>query len=301
VSTASHPAQVDDRNPRLRNDLRVSPYDNVASLLIAALILVGGTVTVLVVIYYTMQNWSTQVAIPVELLEYAGRGDHAEGFERDMEEPGLEEMEEMIEPQVETALEAVTDVVSSQAAAFDSIDMASTSSQGQGGMGDSRGPGPEGEGRSDIVPPWERWEIRFTTAGLDAYARQLDFFKIELGAAGGKPKVEYAYNLAKSRPDTKTADPDDEKRLYMSWQNAQSPLAAFDQQLLQRAGIETARRLVLQFYPKDIEMDLLRKEAEAGRGKDPRSFLKTIFGVRPGGRGYEFYVIDQFFRPVPAM
>ncbi len=300
MSTVSQPADVPDRQALVRDDLRVSAYDNVASLLIATLILVGITVTVLVIIWYTMQNWTTQVSIPVELLEYAGRGDHAAGFERDMEAPGLEELEEMIEPQIEAALEAVTDVVSTQAAAFESLDMSGVTSAGEGGMGDSRGPGPEGEGRSDIVPPWERWEIRFATSGLNAYARQLDSFGIELGAAGGAPQVEYAYNLAKAKPDTKKGLPDKEKRLYMSWQNANSAMAAFDRQLLGKAGIKTQRRLVLQFYPKDVEMNLLQLEAEKGRGKDPRTFLKTIFGVRAAGRGYEFYVIDQFFRPVPA-
>jgi hypothetical protein len=287
-----------------RNELRVSAYDNVASLLIAALILVGATFVILLIIFLGMKSWSTQVAIPVELLEYAGRGDHAAGFERDMEEPGLEEMEEMIEPQVEAALEAVTDVVSTQAAAFDAIDMAATASKGEGGMGDSRGPGPLGEGRSDIVPPWERWEIQFTTAGIDAYASQLDAFDIELGAAGGAPKIDYAYNLSKATPDTRTGAPEDENRLYMSWQQSGGPLARFDRQLLERAGIKTQRRLVLQFYPDAVEKQLLRREVQAAAdaGKtDPRTFLKTIFGVQGGRGGYDFYVIDQYFRPPPAM
>jgi hypothetical protein len=242
----------------------------------------------------------TQTTIPIELLEYAGRGDHAEGFERDMEEPGLEELEEMYEPQVETSLEAVTDIVSTQAAAFDMIEnAANATSRGEGGMGDSRGPGPLGEGRSDIVPPWDRWEIRFTTAGIAAYAAQLDHFDIELGTmGGGSPNVEYAYNLTKARPDRKTGAPDEEKRLYMTWKGG-GPLAAYDKQLLERAGINTNRRIILQFYPRETEMMLLRAEAEAGRGHDPREFLKTIFGVRSARSGYEFYVIDQFFRPAP--
>ena len=168
-------------------------------------------------------------------------------------------------------------------------------------MGDNRGPGPLGEGRSDIVPPWDRWEIRFTTEGLTAYARQLDSFKIELGAIGGSPVVDYAWNLSSPKPKHKTGKPGDEKRLYMSWKGG-GVLADYDKQLLARAGIKTQRRLILQFYPKETEHMLLQAEADHDKGRHkPQEFLKTIFGVQPAGRGYEFYVIDQFFRPAPAL
>jgi hypothetical protein len=283
--------------------LRTDNYDSVASLLISLLILVGICVFSLFLIWLTGRLIFMQRTVPVELVEYAGRGDHAAGLARDMEPPGPEELEEeMYEPQMEATLEAVTDVVTTQTAALDAIATAAeVTTAGGGGLGDSRGPGPEGEGRSDIIPPWERWEIRYTTSGLTPYARQLDFFKIELAAAGGTPLVDYAFNLAKAKPDHRTGQPEDEKRMYMTWQNSGGPLAAFDRQLLAKAGVNTQRRLVLQFYPKETELKLLRLEAENARGRDAREFLKTIFVVRPAGSGYEFFVIDQFFRPAPLM
>jgi len=283
--------------------LRSGTYDSVASLLISLLIVVGICVLSLFVIWLTGRFIFTLRTVPVELVDYAGRGDHAAGFARDMEPPGPEELEEeMYEPQMEATLEAVTDVVTTQTAALDAVVMAAeATTKGGGGLGDSRGPGPEGEGRSDIIPPWERWEIRYTTSGLDPYARQLDFFKIELAAAGGTPLVDYAFNLSKPKPDRRSGKPEDEKRMYMTWQNAGGPLAAFDRQLLAKAGVNTQRRLVLQFYPRETELKLLRLEAENARGRDAREFLKTIFGVRPAGGGYEFFVIDQFFRPPPLM
>jgi len=283
--------------------LRSGTYDSVASLLISLLIVVGVCVFSLFVIWLTGRLIFTLKTVPVELVEYAGRGDHAAGFARDMEPPGPEELEEeMYEPQMEATLEAVTDVVTTQTAAFDAVVMAAeATTKGGGGLGDSRGPGPEGEGRSDIIPPWERWEIRYTTSGLDPYARQLDFFKIELAAAGGTPLVDYAFNLAKAQPDRRSGKPEDEKRMYMTWQNAGGPLAAFDRQLLAKAGVNTQRRLVLQFYPRETELKLLRLEAENARGRDAREFWKTVFGVRAAGAGYEFFVIDQFFRPAPTM
>ena len=56
-----------------------------------------------------------QKTVPVELVEYAGRGDHAARGSTDKEPPGPEELEEeMYEPQIEATLEAVTDVVTTQ-------------------------------------------------------------------------------------------------------------------------------------------------------------------------------------------
>jgi hypothetical protein len=280
--------------------LGTNSYDRAASLLISLLILVGMIVGGLFVIWLTGRLMFTKQPVKVELVEYAGRGDHAEGFARDKEAPGPQELEEeMYEPQVEVALEAVTEVVTTQVAALDAISVAAdVAAKGGGGLGDSRPPGPEGEGSTDIIPPWERWEIRYTTSGIDPYARQLDFFKIELAAAGGAPEVDYALNLAKPKPDRRSGKPEDEKRIYMSWQGT-SPLAAFDRQLLGRAGIKTDRRMVLQFYPRETELKLLQLEAENGKGHTAKQFFKTIFGVRAARQGYEFYVIDQYFRPGP--
>ena len=303
MSTTSESPKRQSLEAEALQTLRGGAYESVASLLISLLIVVGICAFSLFVIWLTGRLIFTQKTVPVELVEYAGRGDHAAGFARDKEPPGPEELEEeMYEPQVEATLEAVTDVVTTQTAALDAIAVAAeATTKGGGGLGDSRGIGPEGEGRSDLIPPWERWEIRYTTSGLDAYARQLDFFKIELAAAGGTPLVDYALNLAKPKPDRRQGKPEDEKRMYMTWQNASSPLAVFDRRLLDKAGINTQRRLVLQFYPKETEMKLLRAEAENARGRNAREFLKTIFGVRPAGSGYEFFVIDQFFRPPPTI
>ncbi len=292
-----------------REALRVSAYDNVASLLIALLILIGFAVLLLFIVWLTGRLLFSKAPIPVELLEYAGRGDHAAGFERDPEEPGMEEMEELMEPQIEATLEAVTDVVSSQAAAFDAIEMSAAASSKGSGMGDSRPPGPLGEGVEDVIPPWERWEIRFSTAGIDIYARQLDHFEIELGAiGGGSANVDYAFQLAGSSPKKRSGKPEEEKRIFMTWEKGASPLAAFDRQLVGRAGIKTDRRSILQFYPKKTEQLLQNVEFQAAadeRGTtpqqlDPRILLKTIFGVRSVRGGYEFFVIDQYFRPPPT-
>jgi len=180
-------------------------------------------------------------------------------------------------------------------------DAAAESADG-GPLGDERPPGPRREGISGVLPVSERWEIRFWTTGVEAYARQLDFFKIELGACGGgSPKIDYAYNLTKSKPDQRSGSAEDEKRLYITPQH-DDPTTELDRQLIARAGITTQRRIVLKFYPEEIVELLARLETQANRAAghtDPREFLKTVFGVRRARDKYSFYVKDQYFRPAP--
>lgn len=282
--------------------MKVSLYDRVASMLITLLLLVGGTVGCIFFVWLMTVLVFGTTAVPIKLVENAaGRGDHAEGFARDPEAPGMEEMPELAEPQLEAALEAVTDAVSSVAASADVIATASTAtSKGKGGLGDSRPPGPLGEG-DNLIPRWERWEVKWESKSIAAYATQLDFFKIELGAAGGKPNIDYAFNLSKGRPDTRTGPSKDEKRIYMSWRG-NTPLKAFDQTLLTRAGIAYQGRLMVQFYPEEVEDRLAWIEMENAKSlghSSVKEFLRTVFGVRPQGRGYEFFVQDQRFRPAP--
>jgi hypothetical protein len=271
-------------------------------LVVALLIMVGISVGIMFIIWLTMTLVFRPRSVPVRLVENVpGRGDHAEGFERDLLAPGMEEMPELAEPQLEATMEAMTDAVSNVAASMDVVSTPSNAtSKGEGGMGDSRPPGPLGEG-DNIIPRWERWEIRFESSNVRAYATQLDFFKIELGAAGGGRKnVDYAKNLLKGRPDGRSAPGNKELRLYMTWRGGN--LERFDRELLRKAGVDvSAGRLLMQFYPQVVEDQLAWIEMENAKpqGKTVQEFLKTVFGVKKIRGGYEFIVMEQRFRPKP--
>ena len=146
----------------------------------------------------------------------------------------------------------------------------------------------------------DRQEVKFEFPNLQVYTRQLDFFKIELGAAGGKPNVDYAFNLTKDRPDTREGSGGAEKRLYMTWKVGE--LSKFDKTILARGGIQTAGRVVLQFYPEETEHRLALVELQNAKSEGVTSvkeIRKTFFGVRAKGGGYEFFVEGQQFRPAP--
>jgi hypothetical protein len=222
--------------------------------------------------------------------------------------PGLDELPELSEPQLATELEAVSDAASKIAASVERIEAVLlkarlTGRHGfQDGDSDGQGPGdiPSNPPRDDMIPRWERWQIRWTSTSLPAYIRQLDFFKIELGAAGGKKKVDYAFNLTKARPDTREGAGSAEKRLYMTWKGGK--LMKFDRTILARGGIPTDQRVLLQFYPLAMEDQLAVVEKLNATSKghaNLQEIRKTFFGVRPKGDGYEFFVEDQQFRVAP--
>jgi hypothetical protein len=276
--------------------LRVSAYERVASVIVSLLIFLVTLVTILFLVVLTQRLMRVEETVPVEYVEEAyGRGDHALGFERDPDPPGSEELEQLEEPQVEQSLEAVTDAVSSIAATLVSVEGAAVPTTGSSGKGDSRPPGPLGEG-DDIIPRSERWQIQYPGGNLKQYARILDFFKIELGVVGGgRTNVEYAVNLS-TNPGKRSGPPDKEERLYMTWRGGEMKQA--DAALLGQAGINVSGAVQMQFLPADTENLLAAVERTAMGQRTIKEVQKTVFGVRPKGAGYEFYVIDQRYRNV---
>jgi hypothetical protein len=283
--------------------LAVSAYDRAASWVLSLNILAGVAVALLLLFWLGQVMEFQGAQSTVVLVEnVAGRGDHAAGFARDIEAPGIEELEEETQPQVEQLLEAVTEVVSLEAASLDTMQTTMFSSNTGSGLGDSRPPGPLGEG-DDIIPRGERWEIQYNSNNLEAYARQLDYFRIELGVVGGgESQVDYAFQLSNARPSTRRGPGgESEKRLYMLWTSG--ALKQFDLQLLRAAGIRTAGRIVVQFYPQAVEDQLARIEMDFARrnGKTSvKQIKKTLFGVRGQGAAYEYFVVSQVYRAAPV-
>jgi hypothetical protein len=297
VSTVdpSHPwhAARPQRSPRYQ--LAVTTYDRAASLLIALLILVGITVACLLVVYFTTQFFARPKAVPVTFAEVGGRpADAALGLGRELEPPGAEDVSELLEPQVQESLSVLSDAVSQRVALLDdrALDAQPLSGHGQG-VGDNRQIGPGGDGNVERVPRAERWEMRFEASNLDAYARQLDSFQIELAVVGAGSELQYAYHLAQPTPDRRTGSPDAEKRMYMTWRRG--PLMQADRDLLARAGIPVTSGITLQFYPAGVEAGLAAQEKAYAGQRDVSEIRKTVFGVRQVGNKYEFYVIEQMY------
>ncbi|MBC8351531.1 MAG: hypothetical protein H8E66_06060 [Planctomycetes bacterium] len=258
--------------------LAPSRYDRVASLLISMVILSGSSVAVLVVLWLGTTREIDR--------EYRPPGDGSALARRDSPEPTELETPSQLELAQLALAEPVVEL--STLLSHEAIATASEI-EIEGPPGDPRPPGDPAP--SEDVPRWERWEIRYESSTRQGYARQLDFFGIELGAAGGRPHVDYASELSEISPATRSGQGSDEKRLYLIWRGGQ--LQRMDRQLLEKAGVDVSGRIVMQFYPQKIEDSLARLEREHTKDGRVDKLRKTIFGVRPTGDGYEFFIIEQ--------
>ena len=276
-----------------REKFQISRFDIVTSLFMALILFIGVFVTMLFIIWITSRwTWPPRAIEPI-VENPAGRADHAEGEERDFDPPSAEEVEELLEPTLEETLNAVTDAVSTVAATVANVQAPNEA------KGDSRPPGPLGEGE-DIIPRFERWQLNFSAHNVQEYATQLDFYQIELGAIGGSIQgVDVARSLAAKPQQRRIIDTEQEKRLYFMW-TAPSPLMQFDKQLLQKAGIPLAgNRQMLKFIPPDLENQLAQTELDYAKSQGHQSvteIAKTIFESVPEGGGYQFRVVNQRYR-----
>lgn len=282
--------------------LQTHAVDRVASMLLALVIVLGLAVVVMGAIYLSRLEFTA----PQDMIftpddeQAAGRGDHAAGFARDFAPPGQEEVDQLNEPTLEQSLEAVTDAVSNIAASLNTVESASAEASQGSGMGDSRPPGPLGEG-ANIISRAQRWQLKFTARNLKAYSAQLDFFNIELGAIGGVSNVDYVSNLASS-PKKRSGPGDAEKRLYFLWRQ-DGPLKTYDEQIMRSAGVDTRGREIIKFLSPELETKLAVLEKEYAykqhkRNVHAKEFARTIFECQPEGTGFQWVVIEQRLRSV---
>ena len=278
--------------------LNVSAFENVTSLVLALLILVASGVVVLFALWLGNRVFAPVEAVPVVLADVGGgREDGVVGESMQLDAPDAEEIireTDLAPPQAPTALALVTEALAAHEAELDDPQVAETLEGGAQGKltGDGRqvayghGSGEPG------IPRWKRWEVYFADGStLEEYARQLDYFKIELGVTAPGNLVEYASGVSQPTPQRRTGPRDTENRLWMAWR--QGSLKSADIELLRRAGIDVGGRVVLQFYPADLENRLVQLEG-AFAGRTQGQIRKTRFGIKSENQVYSFYVIEQF-------
>jgi hypothetical protein len=264
---------------------------------------------VLAVVFLGFAWYSTRVPrpkepVPVELVELTGGSeDGAVGETLRVDSPlpaspdaGASESA-ADDPEVRESLDNVLDMTEAAVAQTTrQFDMGVRNPEGQPGSAEGTGRRPlgSGPGSGGGFPREQRWLVRFgDQANLDEYARQLDFFGIELGAVVGG-KIVYLSKLAAARPVTRTATGGgDEKRLYMTWRGGGRKQA--DLQLFRKAGVDVGNGLIFHFYPKDTENRLARKELDY-RNRRANDIRRTFFSVSAAeGGGYEFSVAHQTY------
>jgi len=264
-------------------------------MLLALLILLGTAVLLLLAIWLTNQIFLGQIAVPVEFMEL-GEGDSQLGGGMELEGPTDEEIGEETdfeEPAVQDTLAAIADAVGAQAAML--ADPALTDQMKSGKGGGSRGDGrTAGSGSGSGSGVHRHWEVRFIEGNtLNTYARQLDFFGIELGVLMPENKVIYVAGVSAPQATVRSGPADQEKRYYLTWRGGD--LQQADRELLARAGVESKGRIILKFLPPPLEARLAAMEKARADSMNEKA-RRTRFGVRAEGAGYAFYIMDQSYR-----
>jgi hypothetical protein len=137
------------------------------------------------------------------------------------------------------------------------------------------------------------WEVTFPDdITMEEYARQLDYFGIEIAAVSPDDKVESIARVSQQKPQKRVGRRADDERLYIGWKSG--TLHAADRRLLLRAGINSNRKELIHYFPAETQRRMQQLE-RAYAGRDPREIHRTRFEIRKlaADDGYEFVVMEQ--------
>ena len=235
--------------------------------------------------------------------------DESSGGQDDGEPDSTLEVESELAPQPDAApveqdadqtelqetLEVITDLADKAAEIVPDQAGSAPISTGVAGSADGSGMPALGSGTgTGGVPRSQRWLVNFNDgASLKEYAKQLDFFGIELGVITPEGTLKFASDLSTPNPKTRELkDGSQEKRLFMSWQGGARKVA--DQRLFRAAGVNANGLPILHFYPANTEnmLALLEKNATTRKMSEIR---RTYFDVKSDQGGYTFKVRKQIF------
>ncbi|MGL6193653.1 MAG: hypothetical protein ACRC2T_02385 [Thermoguttaceae bacterium] len=265
--------------------------DRLSALVLTLLILLGVTVTFLAGIWFSMKFFvAKNTPATVELYnEGTGLFDDAT-YDPDVFTPGIELQAD--DPTLEESLQIVQDAVAADSAFYADPALPDPNILLSGGVkGDGRTAG-SGDGNTGR----RHWEFLFPEGSTtEQYAKQLDYFMIEIAVPESGGKVVYASKLSSPKPTVRIGPSEFEKRYYLTWLKGDLQNAEFE--LLKKAGIEHEGKLVLKFISHELEQQLAQMEAQAA-GDAKANLRATYFAIRKkagsGGKDeYEFFVKEQ--------
>lgn len=276
----------------------VSRHDQVSGFLVSAIMLAGLITILLGMLFVLNMDGDRKQPTAMYFFEPFSKSQPKQGVAETMEEPGVEEVVDVTEPQLADALEMVTRAVSSVKSTLETIDGPAEKIGPGEGPGDRRKAGPGGPDDGPdikIEDAVEHWVVKYSTSSKEAYAAQLDSFKIEIGALSKDSSlIEYAADLSKKKPTYRKGTRKEERRVYFKKPNGH-PVLSWDEAFLNGAGAETDDRYIFTFYPHkaisilyDLEQQALKRDKKAlGDVK------QTVFTVEPTKDGEYQYKLSQ--------
>lgn len=280
--------------------LKTTRYDLASAAMIAVVIAMVILVTWVTALWLANLRFKPNDDVPMEMVNLGGFEDGApdetlkvESPEDPTDDPSVVDTEET-EANIEETVETVVEL--SDNAAQQVHNQAATSDHSTGKVGSKEGTGrrPLGNGPGEGGrAPHLRWFIKFDDKGtLDMYARQLDYFGIELGLYQGKGKgILLLSNMSRSVPTKKVIHSGKEKgdQMYFTWAGGGRKKADVDMFRV-KAGLNAKNGIIMHFYPQKTVRLLLAAEKKRAGGRSVQTIKRTYFVVRKAGSGYEFFV-----------
>ncbi len=282
-------------HPKLSVETAVSKYDKFNGFLTAALTIVSLIVTFLFLYWLTSVIRFRPQMQTVFMEEFPFGDEKPEGVEDDVLEPGVEEFPEVEVPQLAQALEAVTNALSSVRANMEH--RSGDAAQMGKGRGLGSRDGGEGTGKGDVLPEHKRWKIEYSAKSIDSYAKQLSYFKIDLGAVnklnneivklidpGGRALIVNS-NRAQEK-----------KSVYFAHERPQ--LARWEEAMFKNKGVSMTHSFTVQFYPEETRSRLRQIELAYLNNVNRKlsEVQNTFFKVVPEGSGFEYKVTNVIYR-----
>ncbi len=282
--------------------LKINAYDRLSSGMIAGVFGLIFLVIAAIIYWADVVPAREEFLVPMEMVELSGgqedgSPDETLKIESPEEEiPNPSPTEEVLEEQEIT--EVVDNVVelADQATTQATQVMAQTSeATGTPGSASGTGGAPLGSGKGEGgIPNEQRWFISYSDkSSIEEYAKQLDFFGLEMGALLPSGKLALMTKMSAGSPTVnyKTSGKG-ETRLYMTWQGGSRKEA--DEKLFKKGSVDASGAVLFHFYPKDTEQLLLKMEFDYAK-KKASEIRRTYFVVVKQGSGYAFVVTRQTY------
>jgi hypothetical protein len=298
-------SNIPDRKERLVTGrmpvMRETTYDHTSSVVIAAALVLIGSVILLIAIWLS-NLLPSRPRTQTEMMP--GISDTDDGIDNDSLEVEIPEDPSddpsLSNDQQESKLEEVVEQTIIATSVVSQLKLPNNFSDESAGGNLASAAGstgsPLGGGGSGIAIPAEnRWIVEFSGSGsLSEYAQQLDFFGIELGVAFRDLRIVYVSNLSSTKDKRAKRVNSSEQRLFMSWQGGDRMKA--DLALLEEAGVADAvSGRILHFYPPETEAMLF--QLEKNHANQPAEKIRsTRFRVTGESGAYQFIVTDQKYR-----
>jgi hypothetical protein len=271
--------------PKLIVETVVSQYDRVNGWLLASICVLGFLVLGMFLI------WLTSGLKPKfsSITDLDRATTEIEGEEDDPDDPGIEDFPEEEMPQLANALEAIPDAISEVLGR--TAEQSGTSAvMGRGVRGGTRG--------SLNVPEHKRWIIQYEADSVSTYARQLSYFKIDIGIFYKSiPNIVRLRDPGGSSQVIQSSREEEKKTLRFMHKEAR--MRRWDDELARRGGINLEPDgISCQFYPEETRQLLRRLEREelSKAGRELKGVRNTYFKLEAEGAGFAYRVVQIVYK-----